>query len=71
MAQSVRDLPAELLDMIDVREWDMRTADAREYFMRKKVKKLPSIAIDGKLVFEALIPGRDALVAAIVKCVRK
>lgn len=66
MAKAVRDLPTEFQEMIEVREWDMRSPDAREYFAKKKVKKLPSIAIDGNIAFEALIPDQDELIDAIL-----
>ena len=67
MAKSVRDLPDEIHALIEVREWDMHTAESREQFQATKVKRIPSIAIDGKLVFEALIPDRDALVEEIMR----
>ena len=54
--------------MIEVREWDMQTADARKYFKTTKVRKLPSIAIQGKVVYESLIPDQDALIEKILQC---
>ena len=54
--------------MIEVREWDMQTAEARNYFKTTKVRKLPSIAIEGKVVFESLIPGQDELIEKILQC---
>ena len=52
--------------MITVREWDMRNPGHLDAFKTAKVKRLPSIAIAGKLVFESLIPDRLELVDAII-----
>ena len=68
MAQAVRDLPEEIQALIEVREWDMRTTESRQQFRQLRVRRLPSIAIAGQLVFESLIPDRDALVEEIMRC---
>lgn len=51
--------------MIEVREWDMHTAESREHFKTANISKLPSIAIAGKLVYEARIPDQDELIEKI------
>ncbi len=71
MAKSVRDLPDEIHALIEVREWDMHTAESRERFKTAKVKKLPSIAIAGNLVYEALIPDQDELIEKIKNHIKK
>ncbi len=71
MAKSVRDLPEEIRALIEVREWDMHTAESRAHFKTAKVKKLPSIAIGGQLVFEALIPDQDELIERINNQIKK
>ena len=68
MAKSVRDLPEEIHAMIEVREWDMQTVETRKHFKTAKVRKLPSIAIEGKVVFESLIPDQDELIEKILQC---
>ena len=50
MAKSVKDLPDETKDLIEIREWDMRTLEGNRRFMELKAKSLPSIALDGELV---------------------
>ncbi|MBW2522506.1 MAG: hypothetical protein JRD64_07345 [Deltaproteobacteria bacterium] len=65
MAKSVKDLPDETKDLIDIREWDMRTMEGNQRFLELKAKSLPSIALDGELVYEALIPGQEELTAEI------
>lgn len=61
MAKSVRELPIDIKNLIDIREWDMRTMEGNKRFLELKAKSLPSIALDGELVYEALIPGQEEL----------
>ena len=68
MAQAVRDLPEEIHALIEVREWDMHTTESRQQFKQSKVRRLPSIAVAGRLVFESLIPDREALIEEIMRC---
>ncbi len=65
MAKSVMDLPDETKELIDINEWDMRTLEGNRRFLELKAKSLPSIALDGELVYEALIPGQEELTAEI------
>ncbi len=65
MVQAARDLPQEIQAIIEVREWDMRTLDAVRLFKENQIKKLPSIAIAGELVFESLIPDQEEFIDAI------
>lgn len=39
----------------------MRTMEGNKRFLELKAKSLPSIALDGELVYEALIPGQEEL----------
>ena len=65
MAESVKVLPQDIQDMIDVHEWDMRTREGVQRFRELKAKSLPSVALDGDLVYEALIPMQEELIAEI------
>ena len=67
MAKSVRDLPEDIKSLIDIREWDMRTLEGNKRFRELKAKSLPSIALDGELVYEALIPGQEELSGEILQ----
>jgi len=67
MAQVVRDLPEEIKVMTEIREWDMSNRDHMDEFKRDRVKKLPSIAINGELVYESLIPDQEELIDMIRK----
>jgi hypothetical protein len=65
MAESVKVLPEEIKRLIDVSEWDMRTRKGVQRFRELKAKSLPSVALDGELVYEALIPMQEDLIAEI------
>ena len=65
MAESVKVLPQEIQERIEVREWDMRTREGVERFRQLKAKSLPSVALDGDLVYESLIPMQEELIAEI------
>ncbi len=61
MAESVKALPNEIKELTEVREWDMRTIEGTQQFRILKAKSLPSIAMNGELVYEAIIPGQEEL----------
>ena len=65
MAESVKDLPKDIQDIIDVHEWDMRTREGVQRFRELKAKSLPSVALDEELMYEALIPMQEELIAEI------
>ncbi len=65
MAESVRVLPQNIQNMMDVREWDMRTREGIQRFRELRAKSLPSVALDNELVYEAIIPGQEDLSAEI------
>ncbi len=67
MAKSVKDLPEETKELIEIREWDMRTLEGNKRFLELKAKSLPSIALDGELVYESLIPGQEELTDQILR----
>ncbi len=71
MAESVKVLPKEIQDIIEVHEWDMRTREGVQRFRQLKAKSLPSVALDGELVYEALIPMQEELIAEIRRRYRK
>ncbi len=65
MAESVKALPDEIQEMIEIREWDMRTRKGVDRFRELKARSLPSVALDGALMYESLIPGQEELIAEI------
>ena len=67
MAESVRVLPEDIQKIIEVRQWDMRTLPGVQRFRELKARSLPSVALDGELVYEAIIPPQEELIEAIRK----
>ncbi|MBW2482956.1 MAG: hypothetical protein JRF38_23460 [Deltaproteobacteria bacterium] len=65
MAESVKVLPQDIQEIIEVHEWDMRTREGVQRFRELKAKSLPSVALDGDLVYESLIPMQEELIAEI------
>jgi hypothetical protein len=65
MAEAVKVLPQEIQDLMEVREWDMRTREGVNRFRELKAKSLPSIALDEQLLYESLIPGQEELAEEI------
>jgi hypothetical protein len=66
MAESVKALPDDIQKMMKVHQWDMRTMEGSRRFFALKAKSLPAIALDGELVYQALIPGQEVLIKEIV-----
>ena len=71
MAESVKVLPDNIQNMIEVHEWDMRTLEGVARFKDLKAKSLPSIALDGDLVYESIIPMQEELIAEVEKRYKK
>jgi len=67
MAESVKVLPENIQNVIEVQQWDMRTRKGVQRFKQLQAKSLPSIALDGELVYESIIPMQEELIAAIEK----
>jgi hypothetical protein len=65
MAESVKVLPEDIKAIIDVYEWDMRTREGVLRFRELKAKSLPSVALDGELVWESIIPMQEEIIAKI------
>jgi hypothetical protein len=65
MAESVQALPNEIQEIIEVHEWDLRTREGIQRFRELRARSLPSVALNGVLVFEAIIPPQEELVQAI------
>ena len=67
MAESVKVLPQDIQKIIEVQEWDMRTREGVQRFRELKAKSLPSVALDGDLVYESLIPMQEELIDEILR----
>lgn len=71
MLAAVADLPQDIKDKIDYHEWSLRNREGIEMFKKFKARSLPSIAIDGELCFESLIPTQEDLIKAITQNLEK
>ena len=67
MAESVKVLPQNIQEIIEVHEWDMRTREGVDRFRELQAKSLPSVALDSELVYESIIPMQEELIAEIEK----
>ena len=65
MAESVKVLPQDIQEIIEVHEWDMRTREGVQRFRELKAKSLPSVALDNELVYESLIPMQEEMIDEI------
>lgn len=65
MAESVKVLPEDIKAIIDVYEWDMRTREGVRRFKELKARSLPSVALDGELAWESIIPMQEELISKI------
>ncbi|MCF8026514.1 MAG: hypothetical protein K9K82_13640 [Desulfobacteraceae bacterium] len=65
MAESVKVLPEEIQQQIEVYEWDMRTREGVQRFRELKARSLPTVALDGELTYESLIPMQEELAEEI------
>lgn len=67
MLAAVADLPKEIKDMIDYHEWSLRNREGIDMFKRFNARSLPSIAINGEIRFESIIPTQEDLIRAILE----
>lgn len=67
MMESIAALPDEVQGMIDYKEWSIKTKEGIGKFTELKGKVLPSICIEGDLVFESLIPQYEELIDEMAK----
>ena len=65
MIAAVTGLPQEILNQIEHREWSLRTLEGVSRFKELKAESLPALAINGKLIYECLIPPTEDLIAVI------
>ena len=65
MMESIAALPDEVQEMIEYKEFSVKTQKGIGKFMELKGKVLPSICIEGDLVFESIIPQYEELIDAM------
>jgi hypothetical protein len=62
MMESIAAMPAEIQDLIDYREWSIKTKEGISRFKDLKGKVLPTICIEGDPVFPSIIPQYEELI---------
>ena len=67
MMESIAALPDDIQDMIQYSEWSIKNKEGIGKFMELHGKVLPSICIQGDLVFESIIPQYEELIDEMAK----
>ena len=67
MMESIAALPDDIQDMIEYSEWSIKNKEGIGKFLELKGKVLPTICIQGDLVFESIIPQYEELIDEMAK----
>lgn len=67
MMESIAALPQDVQDVIEYKEWSIKTKEGIEIFTRLKGKVLPTICIEENLVFQSIIPQYEELIDALAE----
>ena len=65
MVESVKVLPKEIQDLMDVHIWNVNELQGITRKKELRAKVVPSIAINGEVIFQAGIPQHEELIMAI------
>ncbi len=65
MTESIAALPKEIQEVIQYKEWSIKNKEGIGKFIEMKGKVLPTIAIQGDLLFESIIPQYEELIDAM------
>ena len=67
MMESMAAMPQEIQDIIEYREWSVKTKEGVAKFTAMKGKVLPTICIEGDIVFSSMIPQYEELIDEMLK----
>ena len=67
MMESMAAMPQEVQELIEYKEWSVKTKTGVAKFTEMKGKVLPSIAIEGDIVFPSIIPQYEELIDEMAK----
>ena len=67
MMESMAAMPQEVQELIEYKEWSVKNKTGIGKFMELKGKVLPSIAIEGDIVFPSIIPQYEELIDEMAK----
>jgi hypothetical protein len=65
MVESVKVLPKEIQEIIEIKIWNVKTLEGIKKKKELRARVVPSIGINGEIVFQSGIPEQSELVAAI------
>ena len=65
MVEAVKFLPPEVLDVVELKVWDITIPSGIERKAALNVVRMPTMAINGLLAFESSIPSEEELIEAI------
>ena len=67
MMEAIAALPMEIQDNIEYKEWSIKNKEGIGKFLEMQGKVLPTIAIQGDLLFESIIPQYEELIDAMAE----
>ena len=67
MMESIAALPVDMQEVIEYKEWSIKTKEGIGTFTRLKGKVLPTICIEDDLVFQSIIPQYEELIDALAE----
>lgn len=67
MLEAVSALPQSVKDLVEFKEWSITTPEGVEKFTSSGGRVLPTIVINGDILFESLIPTDDELFDALAE----
>lgn len=67
MMESIAALPENVQQIIEYREWSIKTKEGIDMFTRLKGKVLPTICIEEDPVFQSMIPQYEELIDALAE----
>ena len=67
MMESIAALPEDIQGLIVYKEWSIKNKDGVAKFMELQGKVLPTICIEGDLVFQSIIPQYEELIDEMAK----
>lgn len=67
MMESIAAMPKDVQEMIEYKEWSIKNKSGIGKFLELNGKVLPTICIEGDLVFESIIPQYEELIDELAK----
>ncbi|NLC39092.1 MAG: hypothetical protein GX779_07455 [Clostridia bacterium] len=67
MLETLAAMPGDIQELIEYREWSIKTTTGVQKFAELKGRVLPTICIEGEPVFESTIPQYEELIDELAK----